>query len=272
MTNPPRHVVVVGAGLAGLTAAATAAGAGARVTLLEARAHAGGRARTAHVDGFLLNQGAHALYRGGAAWEVLTGFDITPRGQSPHAGHAEGLRADGTLVALPGTARSLLSTRMLAPRAKFEVARILGRPHRLAGSVTPGTSMQEWIDARSRHRDVRTLLALLSRVATYCGDLGALDARAGVAQVVQAMTHGVVYLDDGWQQLVDAMQNTARAQGVTMHTRAKADAIDRRGDGFTVRTASGDLDADTVVFAVGRTAGRRHDAARHEPHRARLGR
>ena len=37
-------VVVIGGGLAGLTAAATAARAGARVTVLEARAGLGGRA------------------------------------------------------------------------------------------------------------------------------------------------------------------------------------------------------------------------------------
>ena len=63
MQQQPRTVIVVGAGLAGLTAAATAAHLGADVTLLEAREHAGGRARTAVIDGFHLNQGAHALYR-----------------------------------------------------------------------------------------------------------------------------------------------------------------------------------------------------------------
>ena len=61
------NMVVVGAGLAGLTAAITAAEGGAQVTVLEAREHAGGRARTAVVGGFHLNQGAHALYRGGPA-------------------------------------------------------------------------------------------------------------------------------------------------------------------------------------------------------------
>ena len=55
-------VMVVGGGLAGLAAATTAARQGRRVTLLEARSEAGGRARTTTQDDFLLNEGPHALY------------------------------------------------------------------------------------------------------------------------------------------------------------------------------------------------------------------
>ncbi len=59
-------VAVVGAGLAGLTAAVTAARAGAQVEVFEARDGAGGRARSDEADGFVVNHGAHALYRAGA--------------------------------------------------------------------------------------------------------------------------------------------------------------------------------------------------------------
>ena len=251
MEDHKNTVVVVGAGLAGLTAAITAAGAGARVTVLEAREHVGGRARTATVDGFHLNQGAHALYRGGPAWATLAEFGITPRGKAPDASGAMALRADGTLAPLPSSARSLLHTNLLGPRAKLQLARLFARPARLVDTVEPGTSMQEWIDGRSRDRNLRAQLALLARVATYCGELDALDATAGVKQVVQAMEHGVVYLDGGWQQLVDALQDVARARGVELRARTKVDAIERRGGGFVVRTADGDVQASAVVHAAG---------------------
>lgn len=247
----PRTVIVVGAGLAGLTAAATAADAGARVTVLEAREHVGGRARTATVDGFHLNQGAHALYRGGAAWATLTDFGITPHGRAPDTSGAAGVRANGTLGTLPGSGSTLVRTKLFGWRTKFELARLLARPARLAGTARDGESMQEWIDARSRDTDVRALLALLSRVATYCGDLDQLDARAGVAQVLQAMEHGVVYLDGGWQQLVDALSDVASRRGVVTHARAKVDAVETGRGGFVVRTPGGDLDADAVVHAAG---------------------
>jgi phytoene dehydrogenase-like protein len=111
--------------------------------------------------------------------------------------------------------------------------------------------MQQWIESRSSDADTRALLGMFSRVATYCGDLDALDARAGIAQVVQARIHGVVYLDGGWQQLVDGMDRVVRARGVRVRTRAKVDAIDARDDGFVVRTEDGDVDADAVVHAAG---------------------
>lgn len=247
----PNTVVVIGAGLAGLTAAATAADAGARVTVLEAREGPGGRARTALVDRFLLNQGAHALYRGGPAWATLAEFGISPRGNSPDASSVEALRADGSLAPLPTGIGSLATTTLLGARGKLQLARILARPHRLVDTVEPGTSLRQWIDGRTADTDARKLLTLLFRTATYCGDLDRLDAAAGVSQFAQALTHGVVYLDGGFQQLVGALQDVVDARGVATHTLAKVDAIDVRGHGFIVRTAAGDLDADAVVIAAG---------------------
>jgi phytoene dehydrogenase-like protein len=252
MNQPPRSVVVVGAGLAGMTAALTAADEGARVTVLEARAHPGGRARTATTaDGFHFNQGAHALYRGGAAWDVLHTFGITPRGASPVATRAYGLRSDGTLDALPGSFTTLLRTRVLGVPGKLELLKVMARPARMATTVTPGTSLQQWIDGTTRRTDVRAVLALLGRISNYCGDLDALDAAAGVAQMVQAFTHGVVYLDDGWQQLVDELRQLGAGRDITVHTRAKVAGIEPHADGVTVRTAQGVLTADAVVLASG---------------------
>jgi phytoene dehydrogenase-like protein len=250
-TVVPNTVIVVGAGLAGLTAAATAAEAGARVTLLEARQHEGGRARTARVDGFLLNQGAHALYRGGPAWAALTGFGIQPQGNPPDASSAEALRGDGTLAPLPAGLGSLVTTPLLRARGKLQVARILARAGHLADAVEPGTSLQQWIDTRSRDTATRALLRMLLRTATYCDDLARFDADAGLRQLAQVLAHGVVYLDGGFQQLVDALHTAAEVRGVTIRTNAKVDAIDVRDGTFVVRTSSGDLDADVVVHAAG---------------------
>ncbi|GAA3229326.1 hypothetical protein GCM10020256_42230 [Streptomyces thermocoprophilus] len=59
-----RRLTVIGGGFAGLTAAITAAEAGAKVTVYEAHHALGGRARTA--DGpYRTNEGPHALYNGG---------------------------------------------------------------------------------------------------------------------------------------------------------------------------------------------------------------
>src|SRR5881409_2042756 len=65
MPPPPRaEVVVVGAGLAGLSAAVRLDAAGCDVHVLEAGAHAGGRLATDQVDGFLIDRGFQVLNTG----------------------------------------------------------------------------------------------------------------------------------------------------------------------------------------------------------------
>ncbi|MGX5188943.1 NAD(P)-binding protein [Streptomyces avermitilis] len=68
-------LTVVGGGLAGLTAAVTAAEAGAKVTVYEAHHTLGGRARTAEGP-YRTNEGPHALYSCGPHWTWLRQRDL----------------------------------------------------------------------------------------------------------------------------------------------------------------------------------------------------
>jgi phytoene dehydrogenase-like protein len=59
-------VVIVGGGMAGLTAACYLARSGVAVMLFEKAANLGGRAATQNHEGYLFNRGIHAIYTGGA--------------------------------------------------------------------------------------------------------------------------------------------------------------------------------------------------------------
>ncbi len=61
-------VAIVGGGLAGLTASIYLAKAGRKVIVLEKSSRFGGRGMTINKNGICMNLGAHALYRGGAAF------------------------------------------------------------------------------------------------------------------------------------------------------------------------------------------------------------
>src|SRR5689334_20120373 len=92
-------VVVVGAGLAGLTAAATAAGAGASTLVLDSH-HAGGRATTDEKGRYRFNRGPHALYQGGEATAVLARLGVSVSGAFPPGKGARG-RVGGRVDLLP---------------------------------------------------------------------------------------------------------------------------------------------------------------------------
>ena len=77
------HFVVIGGGLAGLTAANALAGSGAKVTLLEQSRSLGGRARTRQEGGHTLNLGPHALYRGGIAARTFLDWGDSILGRRP---------------------------------------------------------------------------------------------------------------------------------------------------------------------------------------------
>lgn len=238
MRSDRNHVVVIGAGLAGLAAAATAARAGAAVTLLDSRSP-GGRARTDNKDGFLLNQGPHALYKGGPGRKVLARLGLRPSGHNPPLRGSRGLAG--------GQARSLLTS----PQAIQIIARVTGTdPKKWAGRTT-----REWIDGMGWREEAAALTEALVRVTTYVADMDRLPADLALTQMRSGLLRGVSYLDGGWATLVDGLAANAGAAGATVLTAAPASRIDGGPGRWEVVTTSGKvLEAAAVVIAAGSPA------------------
>jgi squalene-associated FAD-dependent desaturase len=283
------RLVVVGGGLAGLTAALAAADAGARVTLLEARTRLGGATFSFRREGLWVDNGQHVFLRCCTAYRALLrrlGTDdrvalqermsipvVAPGGALGwlrRSGLPAPLHLAGALARYPHLS--------VADRAKLAPAALaLGRlqPDGDRRSLDRRT-FQEWLiehgqgpAAIERLWDLITLptlnlpardasLALAAKVFRT----GLLDAADG-GDVGYAVTPlSAVHVDPAVRALATA--------GAAVRTRAPVRAVERAapivgpagngaGDGrasgsgpaaLRVRLDGADLEADTVILAV----------------------
>jgi phytoene dehydrogenase-like protein len=130
-------VVVIGGGLAGITAAVRLADAGRRVTLLEAKPRLGGLTASFQRDGLAVDTGQHVFMRCCTAYRALldrlgvTGLTtLQPRLDIAVVRAADGRRGRIRRDALPATAglplhlgRSLASYSLLSPKARVAASR-----------------------------------------------------------------------------------------------------------------------------------------------------
>ena len=244
------QAIVVGGGLAGLTAATLLARGGQAVTLLERSTVVGGRAVTQEDHGFHLNLGPHALYRGGAAARVLAGLGIEVRGgiPSPAGGHAV---ARGAAHTLPGGPVSLLTTGLLRLPAKLEFARVLGTVGGIDAASLMGVPLRDWLTRSLRHDAVREVVEALCRLSTYVNAPAELSAGAALAQLKLAVAKNVTYLDGGWQTMVDQLRAAAQAAGVRIVAGARVAAVEHDDAVHAVRLADGTRHAaDRVILTL----------------------
>ena len=241
-------VVVIGGGLAGLTAAVTAARGGARVTVLEARSDIGGRARTTESNGFLCNEGPHALYKATGGMAVLEKLGVEVDGSEPPTkGH--GL-LDGKLGVLPAGAGSLIRTPLLSAGAKFEVAKLLSSIGRIRTDGLATVTVSEWIDGAVKDPVAKLMLHSLVRLTTFVNAPEVLSAKVAIDQVRSGLTDGVLYLHGGWQTLIDGLAFQAAQEGVVVRPSVKAEGLNV-SDRVEIETTDGPIAADAVVIAAG---------------------
>jgi hypothetical protein len=194
------QITVVGAGLAGLTAAITCAEAGANVSLLEAHSALGGRARSS--DGsYKANFGPHVLYKDGPLWEWLLERKLLPR--------YAGLPLAGVKFRWQGEVR-----RTPPLGALPAVLRLRGR------KAPVELDFHTWAAGHTDER-VAAMLSAAAGVFTFYHDPGELSAAFVWERTVRTLLSPpptARYVIGGWSTLVASLQARANELGVAVET------------------------------------------------------
>ena len=233
------RVAVVGAGLAGLMGSIWLARSGHEVHLYERAGGPGGRARTTVKEGFQLNIGPHALYKAGHAARALAALGVKVQGRVPPLTGLALYQGQETSLAPPGCAALGFA----------DQARLSGILARLAVGM-PGViaeeSVAQWLDRVAPSAGLRAWMEGMVRVSTYANEPTCMRAEAVAGQLGRAL-RGVLYLDGGWQTLVDGLVERAKEAGVHLHFGAQIRSCARPG---SVELEGGSEPADSVVLAV----------------------
>lgn len=273
------HVVVVGGGIAGLSAARFLVHGGARVTVLEGGPQIGGKLRVSRVAELPVDEGAESLLtRRPEGMELLRELGVAQRQVHPavsgSAIYSRGaLRPlpSGQMMGVPADLRALAASRILSPAALARAALDLVLPKTPLGS---DVSVAGYIGARLGPEVVDRLVEpLLGGV--YAGRAEELSLEATLAPIAAAArTHrsliaavrslngaapkgaGPVFasLPEGIGAL-PALLADSMGTDCRIRTRAMVRHLARQPDG-TWRLTFGSahqperLDADAVVLAV----------------------
>jgi phytoene dehydrogenase-like protein len=154
---------------------------------------------------------------------------------------------------IPQGPTSLLRTRLLSLREKGRAIPALVRLPRMNTSRFAGLSADEAVAALGLGPTASELLRAMVRLSTYTAATDQLDGVSAIEQVQMGMTTGAIYLDGGWQSLVDQLEAAALAAGVAIIDSTPVQRVAQSADGTVKVTAAGDqvIDATTAVLATG---------------------
>ena len=238
-------IVIIGGGLAGLTTAALLARAGKTVTLFEhSSREMGGRGRTAEIDGFYFNQGPHALYLTDANDSILKEIGITYTGGIPALrGY---LISGGKKREIAGDYSSWLS-------GKNDGSQFFISPTKIDFSQLESVTEQEWLDKNIQDINDAEIIKTIVRLNTYANDPDIQSIGPVLHQIYVGSRVGVMYLDGGWQTLVDGLLTVAKNANARIVMGKKAIRVKRTdSSGWQVLLSDKtEVSAKIVVIAAG---------------------
>jgi len=259
--------IVVGGGLAGITAALDLADARAEVTLLEVRPRLGGAAYSFERGNLEVDNGQHVFlrcctdYRALLARLGVEGDTVLQERLSIPVLAPDGTRATLKRGGMPAPLHlmgSLAGYPFLSATERLKTARVAVAMSRLDRDdpALDEINFGDWL--RERGESAAAVEALWNLLALPTLNLHANDASLALAATVFQI--GLLESNDGGdvgyarvplsRLHSDPAERTLRAAGVEVRTRTRARGIAANESRVTVESDAGPLEADLVVVAV----------------------
>ena len=244
-------VAIIGGGLAGMIAAVLTARRSRSVVVFEQSKLLGGRAITTEKEGVKFNLGPRALYQLGDAHRLLKELKIPFSGAPPNPGLPL-CYFQNHEYRLPTTRGNLLMTRLLSLRDKWRLAIFLNQLPGFEVATLSSISTADWIQQRFGNGALGHLIATLIRLTTYAGDLSRLSTAAAIEQLRLALAGNVLYVDGGWNSLIEGLREAAIRLGVQIRTRFHVESVECHQHGVLIKETHGACEqARTAILAVG---------------------
>nr|WP_269745642.1 NAD(P)/FAD-dependent oxidoreductase [Brevibacillus borstelensis] len=227
MTTNHYDVVIVGGGLAGLSAAAYLSSKGKKVVLLE-RGALGGRAVTLKIKGFNFNFGAHAIYGRDTSvlktFEKELGLNIDWQDFNPNKARYD---LGDDLTAVPANVQGLFRTKLVKGFDKvlftFEILKTMlkmetGHPH---------LSIQKWMEKQNVSEEVKEMMLTLASSNFFTREPEKIPSDVFFTYYRRIFTTNkpVAYIGGGWQALIEEFVRVIEANNGTIMTKTKVESF-----------------------------------------------
>jgi protoporphyrinogen/coproporphyrinogen III oxidase len=265
--------VIVGGGIAGLSAALSVQGAGLRCRVLEASERVGGVIRTENHDGFLIEAGPDALLttkphgvalcRELGLGDRLVPADTRPGGVAVLLGGRLRPMPEGLMLGVPTRLLPMVTTSLFSWPAKMKMAlEVLQRPRPEAADESIATFLRRHFGQEAVERVGEPLLA-----GIHAGDPERLSMSANFPRLVEverrtgSLVRGLarsavapgagpafVSLRNGLQELVDAAEARLGPGGVEKVWPART--VRRDGERWVIEGPRGSIAVPRLVVAL----------------------
>jgi phytoene dehydrogenase-like protein len=253
MSDKKFDVIIVGGGIAGLSAAALLGKKGYECCVLEQLPIAGGRARVVEKDGFLIDYGIHVhRYAGqGRAAEVLRKAGVSRRFLP--AGKPL-VWSNGKFVPFPKGPGEIITSPLLGITGKIQLIKLFAGV--LIGKRDPAdfkVPVTDWLARKGAAADdLQEFARLISTAGLVCSDI----ERASAGELAEFLRSAIKakeasgYFLGGWDNLIEQLMRVIEENGeVRMDVKVEKILVEN-GEAAGVRTADGALYARCVIAAV----------------------